>query len=418
MKHASKQAKRGIFAAVVAFLIIVIAFEAASLFKRPSVSVGEESLKDYAQRIVKACADSKYRPTCYDDEIPKLMEKLTMEDAFRVTRAVQDIDHGYQYCHVLGHKLSARETAKDPDQWQTVIQRCPSGLCSNGCIHGAFQERFRKESLTSEELAAFKPQFANVCEVRPGFSPTGLEQGSCYHALGHLFMYVTDADIDRSISLCKELTIKGTRDWSQLCFDGAFMQIYQPLEPDDFTLIEGKEVDRAHVKGFCDGYSGQEQGSCWSEAWPLFREELEKDPNELIRHCSYLPEGRERIRCFNALMYVLTAQMGFDDSRILPYCTALPAGYRGNCFAQAASRLIETDYRNSQHSADLCTKAQPYDKDNLCFKELLKYSTFNFRAGSDAFNAFCSAMPSPWKEKCLEGYVPPAEDMSSKRIAE
>ncbi|MBI5134416.1 MAG: hypothetical protein HZA81_03485 [Candidatus Taylorbacteria bacterium] len=391
--------KKAVFPATALVLATLVCFELAVLLSGGPSRKEHGDFVSYAQSVVEECAGASYKPTCYDEELPKLMDEISMEEAFEVTRIVQDIDTSYRYCHVLGHKLSAKETAKDPDLWQTVIQRCPSGVCSNGCIHGAFQERFRRESLSPEEIEKYKPQFASVCERREGFSPTGLEQASCYHALGHLFMYVTDADIDRSLSLCKELAFKGTRDFSQLCFDGAFMQIFQPLEPDDFALIEGKEVGLDKVEAFCGGYSGRERGSCWSESWPLFRKEL-FEPNNLIAHCEALPAEPERQRCFNALMYVFTSQMGFDEDKIASYCEGMPREFRGNCFAQAASRIIETDYRNSAASASLCARAAPNDPENLCYLELLKYSTYNFHAGSDAFYAFCGALPDPWKDKC------------------
>lgn len=385
--------------AIAAVLLLVIAFEAATLLGgRPAT--GGSDFASMAKKIVAECKGASYKPTCYDEEIPRLMDRISMEEAFEVTRIVQDMDPAYRYCHVLGHKLSARETANDPSEWKSVITRCPSGLCSNGCIHGAFQERFRTEALTDAELAKYKPEFANVCESRSGFSPTGLEQASCYHALGHLFMYVTAADIDKSLDLCKELAVKDLRDYSQLCYDGAYMQIFQPLEPDDFALIEGKEVDKAEVGSFCDGFTGSAQGSCWSEAWPLFREEL-FEPKNVVRHCDHLSDWIERSRCFNVLTYVLTAQLGFDESRIYGFCSGMPSEHRANCFAQAASRMIETDYRNAPQSVALCVRGQEFDKGGLCFEELLKYSTYNFHVGSDAFTSYCSAMPEPWRNACL-----------------
>jgi hypothetical protein len=375
----------------------------------------EKELWSYAQEIVTKCSKAPYRPTCYEEEIPKLMKAITMEEAFNVTGAVQQIDTDYKYCHVLGHKLSAYETAKDPNNWQTVVQRCPSGVCSNGCIHGAFQERFRTETLTDAQIDKYKPQFSSVCEGRKGFNPTDLEQASCYHALGHLLMYITDAEIPKSLSLCRELAIKPDHDYSHICYDAVFMQIYQPLEPDDFSLIEGKEVDKVHVKGFCDGYKGEEQGSCWSEAWPLGKEEILKS-NGVEKYCSYLSSATERQRCFNAVVYVMTAQFGFDFEKIHSFCGSMKGDNIAQCYSQVASRFIETDYKNAANSVAICNEALPNDPKSKCFNELLKYATYNFHVGSDAFNNYCNAMPSPWKEKCFSSVS--RVNYGSKSVAE
>ena len=247
----------------------------------------------------------------------------------------------------------------------------------------------------------YKAEFSNVCESQDKYNPTGLEQASCYHALGHLLMYVTQADIPKSLGLCKELAIKPNRDMSQVCSDGVFMQIFQPLEPEDFALVKGKEVKKEDLSLFCRKFDGAKRGSCWSEGWPLFAAELKK-PAGLVKYCgAAAPE--ERDRCYSALFYVLTAQFGFDVQKVQTFCTGLPEDRRGQCFANAASRMIETDYRNISKSVSLCVAGSPFDKENQCFKELLMYSTYNFHPKSEEFLKLCNSLPAPWNERCLHG---------------
>ncbi len=359
------------------------------------------NLPKIASAVLAKCQTEKYRPSCYDTEIPKLMDDISMEDAFKVTAIVQSQDKSFPYCHVLGHKLSAREINKDPSKWKEVVTRCPSGICSNGCIHGGFQEKFRSENFTDEQIKKLKPDLIDLCEKRANWNPTGLEQASCYHALGHLTMYLTSADINRASGLCEEAAIKKDgRDFSQLCFDGAFMQIYQPLEPDDFALIKGKEIARDQLDAFCDKFSGRKKGSCLSESWPLFRQELINNPNELVKFCGK-EEKSEQSRCFAGLFYVLATQLNFDSQKIKNYCIELPKDVQALCYANAATRMIETDYRNISASVELCASAQSDTNKNNCYEELLKYSTYNFHAGSKEFLKLCNGLPNDWKTKCL-----------------
>lgn len=387
----------GSFAYVIIFAISAIVLGELSYLYLP----GSVDLGVMAADVVEKCADAPYKPTCYEEKIPRLMDRITMEDAFAVAKEVQELDRSYGYCHVLGHKLAANETAKDPDQWQQVIQRCPSGVCSNGCIHGAFQERFRKESLSKEEIEKYAPQFRAVCEKREGFDPTSLERATCYHALGHLLMYITSADIDQSLYFCDEYVGKPhNASLGQVCYDGAFMQIYQPLEPDDFALIAGKEIDRSQMRPFCDRFSGKAKGSCWSEGWPLYKEEI-SSPNGVEKFCSYLPEA-ERGRCFEGVVYVMVSQLSFDSNKVESFCGSMSSTSRSDCFAKAASRFIENDYRNAATAVALCEVSKKYDSEDECYAELLKYSTYNFHAKSAAFDAYCSAMPEPWRKRCFE----------------
>lgn len=377
-------------------LLIIVVFQMWLLFGK-----GSYTLEQYADRVVAECAESRYRPGCYDKQIPKLMSEISMEDAFKVTRIVQSKDSAYPYCHVLAHELSAIEVIKDPSNWKDVVSRCPSGTCSNGCIHGGFQERFRSEKFTDEKIEAIKPELSVLCETRDNWKPTRLEQASCYHALGHLTMYLTDADIKESIALCDEFSVKPDgRNFQHLCYDGAFMQIFQPLEPEDFSLIKGKEVTRAALPSFCSQFKGEQFGSCKSESWPLFREDL-KEPEGLVKFCSQTIPS-EVNRCYNALIYVLSSQFGLNSEKITAYCSGLPKTRQGQCFANGASRMIEVDYSNIEKAINLCNTANKYDKTDTCLKELLMYSSYNYHVGSPEFYNVCAAFPEPWKAKCLE----------------
>ncbi len=387
--------KRGIAAVLLTLgvgLLVAVRWPAA---------LPNERLAGYARTVLRECAKERYRPACYDREIPKFLGALSMEEVFEVTRAVQDRDPGYPYCHVLGHNVSTAETARDPERWKDVVARCPSGLCSNGCIHGAFQERFRSESLTPEEFARALPELTGACRPRSGWNPTDLEQATCYHALGHLAMYATAADTDGSLALCNESAgqPQNKNDYRQICYDGVFMQIFQPLEPEDFALVKGKQPARETLEAFCGVFSGRRRGSCISESWPLFREEI-KTPEGLTAFCGR-EEPIERPRCYDAMFYVLTAlEFNFDTGRIVNFCSRLPAE-RARCFADAASRMIETDYRNVAKSADVCAAATPAGAAEPCFAELLRFSTYNFHPGSPAAETLCARLPEPWRAECF-----------------
>lgn len=360
------------------------------------------TLQELAQKAVAQCSGEVYKPACYDEVLPAFMDTgLSMEDTFRVTRYVQQLDPSYWYCHVLGHRLSERETAKDPQQWVGVIGRCPSGVCSNGCIHGAFQERFRKSEMTPEEAYALIPELQHVCESSATKTFTGLEQGSCYHALGHLTMYMTGADVSHALRMCEELAYKDDgRDFRRLCYDGLFMQIYQPLEPEDFGLVANiAPKTQMAAKAFCDTYSGEVRSSCRSESWPLFDAEIHT-PEGLVSFCDKETNVDSRRTCYSGLMYVITPSFDFDARKVAAFCEALPERVQGLCFGNAASRTIETDYALADKAVAICESAG--DMRERCFEELLFYSNYNFHRDSLEQQTFCYALPIPWAARCGE----------------
>lgn len=385
----------------VALLIAGIAIGGAFLLARRNQPAHTAELERYAREIIKHCSSTNHRPSCYDKEIPKLLGPLSFEDTFRLTRIIQEKDGNYWYCHVLGHNLAAGETAKDPAQWKNIVARCPSGMCSNGCIHGAFQERFRAESLPNATIAELTEMFARTCAPRSGWNPTGLEQATCYHALGHLAMYATAADISKSARLCDAvLTADGAKQFLQICYDGVFMQIFQPLEPEDEALVKDIRPAAKTVHDFCWRFTGRERESCWSESWPLARDEV-MTPDGLVRFCNTTKTVEGENRCYSALFYVLMAQFNFNLDAMKTLCAGLPQERRGQCVANAASRLIETDARLIDQSVRLCRWGESIGVADACWEELLIYSTYNFHKGSEPYYRLCNTLPEPWKARCL-----------------
>lgn len=395
---------------LVVLLAVVGAIFGADYFLRSGFSLAslvpsnQKVFEAYADQVMEVCKSAKYQPTCYDIELPKLLDKgVSMEDIYTVTSIIQKRTNDYFFCHVLGHNLAAKETAKDPSKWTEVIARCPTGMCSNGCLHGAAQERFRAESLTPEQIQEILPQVSGICEQGNGRDFTGLEQASCYHALGHLAMYLTHADIKASTNICDVIAQKGQRDYRLTCYEGAYMQIYQPLEPEDFTLVKDIAPQTTTAsEAFCSTFTGEHEAACHRESWPLYRESLQT-PEGLQKFCdaTYTPESKRR--CYNAMFYLLMAQMNFEVERIRPLCEGLPANRKAQCFANAASRCIETDYRLAPRALELCRIADTQGAGDRCYGELLFYSSFNYHEGSKEFAGFCNQLPGEWKNKCLAG---------------
>lgn len=406
MKKISKITKKNIFFLIFALLSVcfsVLIFYFSLGEKKPLSFVDFPKL---AEEVVQKCRNAKYKPDCYDKQIPSLMAKpnlLSMEDAFKVAKEVQKQVNDYGFCHVLGHKIASYETQKDPSKWKEVIARCPSGTCSNGCIHGAFQEKFRADSLPPDQVDSIKNELLIVCRKRPEWNPSGIEQGSCYHALGHLNMYLTNADIPKSISLCKELAFSESGiDYTNVCFDGVYMQIFQPLEPEDYALVAGKVPAKENLVSFCSSFDKQSYGSCWNESWPLFSEEL-KNARGAMEYCSQPRSNEdEKSRCFSSLFYRAPIQFRFDSDKSLNYCKDFPESVRGMCFAQAAQRYVQSEFDMIDKAIDFCQKSIQYDPKESCFEELAIRAEFNFQKGSKEFNTMCSKLPVKWQNQCLQ----------------
>ncbi len=419
-----KRKKRSHVLILIGAILVLLTIVAAELvflfFLSGQPFKNKLSFAQYADRIIAKCASDSYHPACYDREIPKLMDSISMEDAFSVTRLIQEKDKSYFYCHVLGHGLAAREVAKDPSKWKEVIVRAPTGMCSNGAIHGAFQERFRSESFSDDQIQKLKGDLVDICEAKPNWNPTGMVQASCYHALGHLMMYITRGDVNKSINLCGQTIRKDLiATYSQLCFDGTFMQIFQPLEPEDFAIVAGKAPTIENLTAYCGQFAPIQKDSCWTEAWPLSRDQI-KNPAWLETYCAHAVDSVQRDRCFSAMFYVLTPMMDYNPDQVKNFCGSLSGLRQPQCFADAASRTIETDSSLIAKAVSICSAAKVLAMDERCWQELVKFSTFNFHAGSQEFYNLCNSLPDKWRVSCLRASGPqpaPAQNTADEVFA-
>lgn len=367
----------------------------------------------FADKITKICSKESYRPGCYDREIPKLMLKgfATMEQAFAVTSQIQQKDTVYLYCHVLGHELSDIETRKNPDKWLDVITRCPTLACNNGCAHGAIMRRFKgSEVLSESQVKELLPDLNIACEPRGDWQPSELEISMCYHSIGHLAMYITDADIDRSIDICKKVGIKGNgKNYYQTCLQGVFMIIFQHLDQEDIALVSKIKPEKDKVDEFCSRFKDLEFAACHVETWPYFSEEL-GTPTGIHKFCSYAKTDFYKKWCYDdaalrgGFSVRLLESSGVDG--VAKFCMTMPSDIRGRCFPSIATAWVQDEPHYAPTSMSLCEEAGKYGFSDQCYKGLLFFSKFSFNKGSAEWNEYCSTFPEEYKSKCISGDVP------------
>lgn len=352
----------------------------------------------YVDEILNKCFEAKDVAKCYDNSISDLMKKISMEEAFFVTSQIQQRDKRYPYCHVLGHRLASIETKKDVSKWKQVLARCPVGVCSNGCVHGAFQEKYRTDLGAFETLELSVEELRDVCDPREDWNPSGLERGSCYHAIGHLLMYISNADINLSLKICDDIGSKPDGDFRSVCYDGAFMQIYQPLEQEDKELIVGKEVNRQSVDTFCKQFTNLKLESCVIESWPLYSDEIQTAKG-VQGFCSKLA-GESMMACYRDVFYLAPIQFGFDQRFMAKYCSQFENDLGSMCAGTMASRILEIDYNNFEKAINFCEIFESKQQKD-CLESLVNYADFAIARQKDKYDTFCNIIKERHGIDCM-----------------
>lgn len=355
-----------------------------------------------ANGIVAVCASEKKHTQCYEREVPALYPKLTIGQLFDITREIRRLDPTYQFCHVLAHKVGERVVAGDPSKWiEAVAENPKDGLCSNGYIHGVIGGRFRAEVLDENTLKTLIPDFSRACEPRQGWSPSLLDEAICYHGMGHLYMFITDAKILKALSLCEETAMSPTGDFRRVCREGVFMQIYQPLEPDDFLLIEQMPIKptKATVRQFCASFERDAyEGACLRESWPYFRQEI-LNGSGIEKFCSGQPSTDEETACYESAFSILGRQTLGNRGQALSGCSKVPEERKDACYSRAALTILDESREEFPEAIAFCKQA-PGTYGQGCLRFLVDISAFIF--GNDAllWGRFCAAIPVTLQSLC------------------
>ena len=378
--------------------IVVLLVVASAIF----ISARGMSTQSIASGIVKDCSKvpGDHAP-CYEAKVPDLYPKLSVPEIFDVIRNIRTLDTSYQFCHVLGHKVGERVVAEDPNDWVDAIPlNPPDGLCSNGFIHGVVGGRFRSEVLNDATIQQFLPDFIRACVPHDSWTPSDLDRAICYHGMGHLFDFITNANIPKALDLCSKVA---PEDYSRVCIQGVFMQIYQPLEPDDYALIAQMPVKptKTTVRQFCATFKNPIYvGSCLEESWPFFQKEI-TDGTGVKGFCSGQPDAIETDQCYLSMSSIVGRMSLGAPDKAASACNAFPASRQVVCYTSVSRAVIEEDRNGGAGAIALCEKADS-DTASSCLDSLASTASFTFGLGTPELSRFCGLLPEPYRDRCGE----------------
>lgn len=385
--------------------ILIVTISLFALYLLMSVESNFSStIQKKANDIITMCTnEGGDHSVCYEREVPKLYPKLSVSEIFDVIRFIRSKDSSYQFCHVLSHLIGEKVVAEDPNKWVDAVSLNPKdGYCSNGFIHGVIGGRFRAEVLDNTQLEALIPDFKRACEPHAGWEPSTLDKAICYHGMGHLYDFITDANLNKALDLCERTT---TESYRRVCREGVFMQIYQPLEPDDYLMISRMKVKPATttVRSFCSIFSSspEYEGACLRESWPFFRTSI-IDGTGAKSFCSGQPNSTEKENCYQSISSIVGRMSLNNPTKVALACGNFPDEGKDICYGTSAQAVLEENRSDSEKAISLCNLAPEKNK-TTCLITLIDHASFIFGGDVMRYNKFCSLLPMELGQRCKQG---------------
>jgi len=296
---------------------------------------------------------------------------------------------------------------KDLSDWRTVLNQCPQdGMCANGCLHGALITRFvgAESGMSQVEIDEALNELQGICEVRSDWNPSALDKGNCYHGLGHLAMYMTLGDIDESMEICTRF-VEGTNSNSMrsLCYGGVFMQLFQPLEPEDVAMVAHIDVSKENFADYCNQFPRNDgRTECFERGSMLFPNATTDGPT--MKHfCELSGDSQITDSCYIMIFSLVGSGTDYVTSSISSICNTVEAERRGDCYGMSAINMIDADPTFITRVPEICNAAADTDTQTACFARVVWYIPYRFNKGTENYDALCAVLQesSPDSGACM-----------------
>ncbi len=342
------------------------------------------------------------RTLCYEDRVPMLLAQYDVESIFSAIRVGQAYDPAIADCHFLAHRLGEAMAATDPARWAEFIAIGESEtLCSYGYVHGVSIGVFKNDPMTPEEIEARLQSFKDAC-AQEAFR--GVRKSNCFHALGHMFYYLTGTDINAALRICDRVHPIGSPE-APRCYAGVTMNLFMPLSKDG-------EVDPLHLTvdtapAFCEAL-GEDRyvGACKRASWILQVDSFVSGAG-IDSFCHDQPNDEEVELCFHKVFHGLAWKLINEDEQMQRVCDVMQPQRQEKCYTEAALEFLITKggSRAVGDAASFCSRAQSTAVVAGCLDELARWGKYLYDTLPRERTKYCATFDHKREILCADGGI-------------
>ena len=248
-------------------------------------------------------------------------------------------------CHSLVHEIGRATYVRYGDFAKAMSYR--NEECNSGFLHGVIEEALAKSPDPLEDVKY-------ICNSYGGETYLSWE---CYHGIGHGLMLVTENNLPRSITYCKEFQTHFMQD---NCANGVYMENFNTDQ-------------KVHVSHYLD-------------------------PRDPFVPCETQPSEFQRLCYVYAPAYFLSLYPNQYD-KALTWCLAAKNGNKDACISGVGSQMMKEQLYNSSIVEGECDKTQ-FGLRGVCIAGAATLLAYNY-GRTDEAKAFCETLSFFNRRPCL-----------------
>lgn len=332
----------------------------------------DEDPSDLVHRTMAACFRGGGRHDCYKDAAQRFFQRFGLQGTLALLAQNESVPEVYARCHEVTHYLSRQEFER-VESIPLVYAQCDS-TCHGGCYHGTLEASLARTTSGDAAADALADQFPRVCGSPTDYARP-LVRNECFHGLGHAAMFVTDADLPRSLRLCDTLT---TQDLRERCYSGVFMEnsssstnldhpsayisatdpyfpcnrlderylkICYRYQSSHFALLSRHDWQK--VSALCEGVPAAYRTECFRTVGTN-QVGFTKDPSAWKANCELMPPSYQAT-CVAGVVSSLTYRFVGDVRRVETFCQLTRPEHQHSCIAQLGTALHDWDSSPTTH---------------------------------------------------------------------
>lgn len=331
------------------------------------------------------------KSNCYDNELEKITLKYDYNFAFEILNKLVHDQPKFSYCHFMAHSIGHGAYEKDPQHWQTTLNKLPQE-CSYGASHGLL-EQYAKSLHENNQSLISNDVMNKICKD---------QTSSCGHVLGHIVLVETKADAHKAITACHNLE----GDYYRWCLNGVFMEYVYPQTLVQHGLVESSKLKTSgrlsEFSSFCSSFKEELVSSiCWGEISRAAISEYGKNWENILGFCDSAPISESRRICKDRVIESLVVSTSFDIQNLKPLCSSykLDNDFEKNCYIRLISGKMENDLViEDEKGARFCLSLGQALYES-CFKQIGN-SVVRRNLKSTTVDIICKPAPSEYQDDC------------------